>query len=805
MATILNADTVSGGAVVTGDSSGEIQLQGGGTPRLTFNTSGAMGVGSSPSYGTSGQVLTSAGTGGAPTWAAAVSPFSTGDVKTSVDTTSYTAPNWLPCDSASYSNSTYPSLAAKLPDTDFPFDATGDFRPYKIFYLNGIYVATGFGIWTSPDSITWTLRVPLSNSLVYYAAGNGSSTIVASSYNGVYTSTDNGVNWKFYNVGNAVSVAYDFVAFGATRFVVSASNGSTYYSSNGTTWTLVTGSPSSCDILKFVGSAFILCNNNGSGSILYSTDGITFTRTGPANITFRDITFGNSTYVVVGNSGAVYTATSLGSWTSRSAGSTNFNAVAYGATSGQFVAVGDSNGTKTVIYSSPTGVTWTLTSSSLTLADAMDVASDGTNYVVLTNNSVYYTSSNGTTWTNNLDARLATNSSGYYPGKIQYSNSQWLMVSFYNVVYTSANSTTWTARLNTSRDISVSTSLNYFYKNKIASNGTITVIPALNGVTTTTDNVTFTYRGFNNIIASSNATRQVAYNGTNTFVAITSTAALPSYSSTDGITWTASGTTLATGTPQSLTTNGSGTWVMGTSVGSVYYSTNNGSTWTAASISGASNTSRVDYANGYFYVFGNSAYHFSTDGITWYPLTSSLVGNSPSGTGVINNILFITDASNARLLAIKTPASEGYLCNFKGANISTITDVAYGNNTYVAVGIPGVAIGPAIIWYSTDGYTFFAVKLPFTGINSNPYINAVSYINNKFYAFSTDNILYTSIDGKSWISTRIKSENMNSVVNAITYAGSRYALLGTAFVAKESTTTFRTPLIDGPVPSFIKT
>lgn len=70
MATILNADTVSGGAVVTGDSSGEIQLQGGGTPRLTFNTSGAMGVGSSPSYGTNGQILTSSGNGASPSWSA---------------------------------------------------------------------------------------------------------------------------------------------------------------------------------------------------------------------------------------------------------------------------------------------------------------------------------------------------------------------------------------------------------------------------------------------------------------------------------------------------------------------------------------------------------------------------------------------------------------------------------------------------------------------------------------------------------------------------------------------------------------
>ena len=44
------------------------------TPNITLDTSGnvaigtGLGVGASPSYGTSGQVLTSAGAGAAPTW-----------------------------------------------------------------------------------------------------------------------------------------------------------------------------------------------------------------------------------------------------------------------------------------------------------------------------------------------------------------------------------------------------------------------------------------------------------------------------------------------------------------------------------------------------------------------------------------------------------------------------------------------------------------------------------------------------------------------------------------------------------------
>ena len=72
MTTTINADNgvVSGsaGLKTTADSSGVLALQSSGTTGLTINTSLALGVGSSPSFGTSGQLLTSAGAGAAPTW-----------------------------------------------------------------------------------------------------------------------------------------------------------------------------------------------------------------------------------------------------------------------------------------------------------------------------------------------------------------------------------------------------------------------------------------------------------------------------------------------------------------------------------------------------------------------------------------------------------------------------------------------------------------------------------------------------------------------------------------------------------------
>jgi hypothetical protein len=53
----------------TGNTDGTLQLQvNGTTASVTLNTLGAIGVGSTPGYGTSGQVLTSGGSTTAPTW-----------------------------------------------------------------------------------------------------------------------------------------------------------------------------------------------------------------------------------------------------------------------------------------------------------------------------------------------------------------------------------------------------------------------------------------------------------------------------------------------------------------------------------------------------------------------------------------------------------------------------------------------------------------------------------------------------------------------------------------------------------------
>ena len=91
MANVINAATTGAvGLSTTADSSGIIQFQTGGVATVTLGTAGQIGFGSTPAYGTSGQILASAGTGASPSWTSTLTsislttPTSTGTKETKV-------------------------------------------------------------------------------------------------------------------------------------------------------------------------------------------------------------------------------------------------------------------------------------------------------------------------------------------------------------------------------------------------------------------------------------------------------------------------------------------------------------------------------------------------------------------------------------------------------------------------------------------------------------------------------------------------------------------------------------------------
>jgi len=99
MSNIINADNgvASGvpGLKYSADATGIIQFQNNGTNSFTLNTSLAVGVGSTPSFGTTGQVLTSNGTSAAPNWGSAI-VSGTSVILTNQTTVDFTSlPSWI--------------------------------------------------------------------------------------------------------------------------------------------------------------------------------------------------------------------------------------------------------------------------------------------------------------------------------------------------------------------------------------------------------------------------------------------------------------------------------------------------------------------------------------------------------------------------------------------------------------------------------------------------------------------------------------------------------------------------------------
>lgn len=161
MTTTINADTVVGGAIVTGDASGELALQAAGATKLTVNSSGVTlasalpiasggtnstatptagtvpyGTGTALAYtsaGTSGQLLQSNGAS-APTWVAA----SSGAL---VFLSTVTASNSATVDIETTFNSTYTNYLLVAADVSL---VTGGGTLQALLKINGTYQTSSY-------------------------------------------------------------------------------------------------------------------------------------------------------------------------------------------------------------------------------------------------------------------------------------------------------------------------------------------------------------------------------------------------------------------------------------------------------------------------------------------------------------------------------------------------------------------------------------------------------------------------------------------------------------------------------------
>jgi len=87
MSTIAAGTTTNQALVTSGDTTGNLVFTVNNTTvAFTLNTSGAFGVGASPSYGSSGSILTSGGSSAAPSWTAVLPAANGGTSLSSVGT-----------------------------------------------------------------------------------------------------------------------------------------------------------------------------------------------------------------------------------------------------------------------------------------------------------------------------------------------------------------------------------------------------------------------------------------------------------------------------------------------------------------------------------------------------------------------------------------------------------------------------------------------------------------------------------------------------------------------------------------------
>lgn len=179
----------------------------------------------------------------------------------------------------------------------FEYITTGNSR---FFGTNGssTYVS-------SDNGTSWTLCVPntgtLDNSRIVYNSGNTTYVGIILNSAFAYTSSD-GVNFTRNTVAGGISL--QAISTNGTTICVLTTTGDIYYSTTGTSWTLVSNTALSATwtSLVWTGAMFVASNQSqGAGQILTSSNGSTWTKTSYSD-PFNQ--FGDETYIVqlAGNS-----------------------------------------------------------------------------------------------------------------------------------------------------------------------------------------------------------------------------------------------------------------------------------------------------------------------------------------------------------------------------------------------------------------------------------------------------------------------------------------------------------------------
>jgi len=277
-----------------------------------------------------------------------------------------------------FNNRTIHSYITELAASNWALRTSASDISWKsVAYGNGLFVAvknaSGTGVMTSPDGITWTLRTGISEAFDSVVYGNGLFVAVGSPgifQSAIMTSPD-GITWTSRTPAAGTSKDLISVTYGNGLFVAVARESVTscvMTSPDGITWTSRTGIARLWYSVTYGNGLFVAVSASGTGSrVMTSPDGITWTsRTSAADNNWISVTYGGGLFVAVSVSGTgnrVMTSPDGITWTSRtSAADNNWVSVTYGG--GLFVAVSNT-GSGNRVMTSPDGITWALKPSAI--------------------------------------------------------------------------------------------------------------------------------------------------------------------------------------------------------------------------------------------------------------------------------------------------------------------------------------------------------------------------------------------------------------------------------------------------------
>ena len=172
----------------------------------------------------------------------------------------------------------------------------------------------------------------------------------------IYYYSTTGASWTTGNTN--ISTNFSNMAFGATKYVGVDRNSQIHYSSNGTSYTTVSGIATSDERVRFnpASSTFIVHNGNATtGTHLTSTNGTSWTsRNSPVNMAFLSVANGLFFANGTGSTSTYYTSTDGITWTTRATLPTSAAWTGFTYVNGYYVATG----TTTSAYSTD-GINWT--------------------------------------------------------------------------------------------------------------------------------------------------------------------------------------------------------------------------------------------------------------------------------------------------------------------------------------------------------------------------------------------------------------------------------------------------------------